>query len=76
MAWRMGPRDGCRLFIRENPGFDRRLYEYDPQEDRVYRVRIKDGVRRRRTWHNLQYYVGSTLYREIIPLHLRVPEGL
>ena len=76
MAWRMAPRDGCRLFIREMSGFERRLYEYDPHEDRLYRVRMRDGARRRRSPHHLRYFIGHPGYREITPLYLRVPEGL
>lgn len=76
MAWRMNPRDGCRLFIREFPGMKRRLYEYDSREGRVYRVRLKDGARLVPSWIGIRHLMNRARYREIIPPHLQVPEGL
>ena len=75
---RLEPKPGTRLFVKYDgfSGGSRRLYEYDIATGTTWRIRIKDGTRICRAYPTLQGMLRNpSIWIEIIPTYLKLPEG-
>lgn len=75
---RLEPRPGTRLFIYDGMGYSgRRLFEYDEATRVTWRVKIRDMMRMHRSYYSLSSMTGaSDRFTEVLPVYMRVQEGL